>query len=115
MHIFICIVYLSTLQIIIQGLSCLLRPECMLLFAVQYAWQMPHFMTIAYIYRHDYQNAGYIMRSNNNIDIANGQYTAIHGLKWLSFMSLLPFLAWYIYQFPYLYVYVYTHIHHTKY
>src|ERR1051325_11372711 len=34
-------------------------PEAWLLFAIVFLWQFPHFMAIAWMYREDYDRAGY--------------------------------------------------------
>src|SRR5262245_10792475 len=36
-----------------------LDPDAWILFAVVFLWQLPHFMAIAWMYRDDYQRAGY--------------------------------------------------------
>ena len=36
-----------------------LSPEAWLLFGILFLWQFPHFMAIAWMYREDYQRAGY--------------------------------------------------------
>ena len=38
-----------------------LDPEAWLLFWMVFLWQFPHFMSIAWIYRDDYQRAGYVV------------------------------------------------------
>jgi len=38
-----------------------LSSEAWLLFAIQFLWQFPHFMAIAWMYREDYDRAGYHM------------------------------------------------------
>ena len=38
-----------------------LDPEACVLFAVVFLWQFPHFMSIAWMYREDYERAGYLV------------------------------------------------------
>jgi protoheme IX farnesyltransferase len=38
-----------------------LDPEAWLLFSIVFFWQFPHFMSIAWMYRDDYQRAGYVV------------------------------------------------------
>jgi protoheme IX farnesyltransferase len=38
-----------------------LGPEGVVLFAIQFFWQMPHFLAIAWLYREQYSAAGYVM------------------------------------------------------
>ena len=36
------------------------------LFAIVFIWQMPHFFAIAWLYRHDYERAGFRMLSSDD-------------------------------------------------
>jgi protoheme IX farnesyltransferase len=36
-----------------------IEPEALALFAILFAWQMPHFFSLAWMYRKDYERAGY--------------------------------------------------------
>src|SRR6185295_14452516 len=38
-----------------------LGPEAWVLYALLYLWQFPHFMAIAWMYRDDYDRAGYVV------------------------------------------------------
>ena len=38
-----------------------LGPEAWVLYAIVFLWQFPHFMAIAWMYREDYANAGYLV------------------------------------------------------
>jgi len=38
-----------------------LDPEAWLLFSIVFFWQFPHFMSIAWMYRDDYERAGYVV------------------------------------------------------
>jgi protoheme IX farnesyltransferase len=65
--------------------------EAFLLAATLFSWQMHHFMTIAWLRRNDYKNAGFKMMS---WDDADGFKTAGKGLFWAGSMTLLPFIAY---------------------
>ena len=61
-----------------------------ILFGVLFFWQMPHFLSIAWLYRDDYQKAGFRMISNND---TSGKTTARHAIIYcvaLVGVSLLP-------------------------
>jgi protoheme IX farnesyltransferase len=47
-----------------------LKPEAWLLFAVLFLWQFPHFMAIAWMYREDYDRAGYFMLPKGRARVA---------------------------------------------
>ena len=47
-----------------------LNMEAWLLYAVLFLWQFPHFMAIAWMYREDYDRAGYSMLPKGNARIA---------------------------------------------
>lgn len=60
------------------------------LFAVLVCWQMPHFYSLAWMYRKDYDRAGYIMLT---VADDSGRRTAFHMLAWTVGMiacSVLP-------------------------
>ncbi len=62
-----------------------------ILFAILFFWQMPHFYALAWLYRKDYQNAGFKMITS--IDM-NGEMIANRGLFYcvlLIIVSVLPF------------------------
>ncbi len=64
--------------------------EGSLLFAVLWFWQMPHFLAIAWMYREDYANAGYVMISGNDPE---GSITSRQSLLYtlcLLVVTLLP-------------------------
>lgn len=61
------------------------------LFGILFAWQMPHFMAIAWIYRDEYAGAGFVM---SKPDDAGGTWTAGQSLIFtlvLSTISIIPF------------------------
>jgi protoheme IX farnesyltransferase len=60
------------------------------LFAILFAWQMPHFMAISWMCREDYERGGFKMLS---IEDPSGRRVAIKALAWtvlLVILSLLP-------------------------
>ena len=59
-----------------------LEPEAWALFAIVFLWQFPHFMAIAWMYREDYDRAGYRV-------LPGGQARA----RLVTLQSLLPLLA----------------------
>ena len=65
-------------------------PAAIVLFAVMYLWQVPHFLAIAWIYRDDYSRAGLCMLP---VFDANGYRTARHMIGYclaLLLVSLIP-------------------------
>ena len=38
--------------------------ESWILFAILFLWQMPHFLSISWLYREDYKKAGFVMLAN---------------------------------------------------
>jgi heme o synthase len=69
-----------------------LSPEAWLLFAIVFLWQFPHFMAIAWMYREDYDRAGYrvLPRGGGRVPFVVLQ-TALP-LVALVFVSVLPAL-----------------------
>src|SRR2546425_2405736 len=59
--------------------------EAWMLYAMLFLWQFPHFMAIAWMYREDYDRAGYVV-------LPHGQRTAhfVTSLTILPLMALLP-------------------------
>jgi heme o synthase len=47
-----------------------LSSEAWLLYAILFLWQFPHFMAIAWMYREDYDRAGYRVLPKNNVRVA---------------------------------------------
>jgi protoheme IX farnesyltransferase len=69
-----------------------LNSEGWALFAILALWQMPHFMSIAWIYRADYAKAGFKMLPVVDPDgCRTGQQAVSHALA-LLFVSLCPFV-----------------------
>ena len=65
--------------------------EAWCLFAILFAWQLPHFLAIAWIYRDDYSRAGFQMLPKVDPEgYSTGRQMALHSLTLLP-LSLLPF------------------------
>lgn len=67
-----------------------MTPEAWVLFAVLFFWQMPHFFSLAWMYRKDYARAGYKMLT---VLDPSGSVTSIHIIGYstlLLFASLMP-------------------------
>ena len=56
--------------------------EAWLLYAILFLWQFPHFMAIAWMYREDYDRAGYMVLPRGNARV-----------PFLTLETLLPLLA----------------------
>lgn len=63
-----------------------LDPEAFMLFLILFLWQMPHFFSIAWVYREDYRAAGLRMLTTED---ATGRLTAVQ----IIFFSVLVLLA----------------------
>ncbi|MBI1722429.1 MAG: protoheme IX farnesyltransferase [Gemmatimonadetes bacterium] len=64
--------------------------EAWILFAIVFFWQMPHFLAIAAIYRHDYQRAGFrVLPVVDPAGASTGRQSALYGLALIP-ISLLP-------------------------
>ncbi len=67
-----------------------LEPEAWLLFLILFLWQFPHFMAIAWMYRDDYDRAGYTVLPEGE---GRGRFVVLQTmlpLLALAFASLLP-------------------------
>lgn len=73
------------------GGGSLLSPEAALLFSSLFLWQMPHFLSLAWLYRQDYAQGGYNMLSR---DDPCGERTAGACLEYSLYLGLLPPAAW---------------------
>jgi len=73
------------------GMSGVGHHEALFLAGYLFAWQMHHFMSIAWLRREDYVRGGYWMRSRGDSD---GSATAGYGLGWASTMFILPAVAY---------------------
>jgi heme o synthase len=65
-----------------------LDPEAWILFTVVFLWQFPHFMAIAWMYRDDYQRAGYKVLPRGHI---RGRFAALQSA--LALLALIPVTA----------------------
>eukprot|EP00457_Paulinella_chromatophora_P006503 gb/GEZN01006521.1/.p1 GENE.gb/GEZN01006521.1/~~gb/GEZN01006521.1/.p1 ORF type:complete len:438 (+),score=35.16 gb/GEZN01006521.1/:94-1407(+) len=65
--------------------------EALFLATTLYSWQMHHFMTIAWLYRHDYEKANFVIQS---VGDKNGVNTTTKGLAWATFMLTLPLISY---------------------
>src|SRR3984957_5844177 len=59
-----------------------LEPEAWVLYVMVFLWQFPHFMAIAWMYREDYDRAGYLVLPKGNARI-----------PFMTLETLLPLLA----------------------
>jgi protoheme IX farnesyltransferase len=76
--------------------------EAMVLFAILFFWQMPHFLSLAWMYRKDYQRAGYRMLTVFDPDGASTSRQILIYTATLVPITLLPTLfgiAGYVYFF----------------
>lgn len=64
-----------------------------ILFGVLFTWQMPHFLAIAWIYRDEYAQAGFVMLKQDDL---SGSATAMQSLLYtlaLAAITIAPFAA----------------------
>jgi protoheme IX farnesyltransferase len=66
--------------------------EAWILFAILFLWQMPHFLAIAWLYRKDYRDAGFVMLSGSDADCRLTGRLALFYTMALVSVSLLPFV-----------------------
>jgi heme o synthase len=66
--------------------------EAWILFAMLFLWQMPHFLAIAWLYRKDYRDAGFVMLSGSDPDCRQTGRLALFYTMALVSVSLLPFV-----------------------
>lgn len=69
--------------------------EGCLLFAILWFWQMPHFLAIAWMYRDDYKNAGFVMLTARDTEGAMTARQALLYAVFLLLVSLLPAILGY--------------------
>lgn len=61
-----------------------------LLFAILFFWQMPHFLAIAWMYREDYRNAGFVMITGRDASgVVTGRQAVTYAF-YLLLVSMLP-------------------------
>src|SRR5262245_59929569 len=70
-----------------------LDPEAWILYAVLFLWQFPHFMAIAWMYRDDYERAGYRVLPRGDARTPFVVAQTMLPLVALVFASILPALA----------------------
>ena len=69
----------------------LLAPGGWALVGILFFWQLPHFLAIAWMYREDYENAGFLMISGGKNGAADtGRFAVISCLA-LAMAAILPF------------------------
>lgn len=69
-----------------------LSPEGWALFGILFFWQIPHFLAIAWLYREEYEKAGFVMLPSVDPDGARTGGQAVSHTLGLLMVSLLPFL-----------------------
>ncbi|GFE54631.1 cytochrome c oxidase assembly factor [Babesia ovis] len=62
-------------------------PQPWMLFGLMYVWQLPHFYSLAWLYRKDYINAGLKMYGT---DDDSGRTTALTSVKWVTLLTTMP-------------------------
>ena len=67
-----------------------LDPEALVLFAIVFLWQFPHFMAIAWMYRDDYDRAGYVVLPRGHARVPFMVWQTLLPLIALVLASLLP-------------------------
>lgn len=67
-----------------------LSVEAWLLFGIVFAWQLPHFHSLAWLHRDDYARAGFKVLAATDPD---GRRTAAHSLLWALLLAALCVLA----------------------
>ena len=69
----------------LTGFDSLYQPGGLSLFALMFAWQIPHFMAIAWMYRDDYAKGGYMVLP---VVDPSGKWTALTVALWT--IALIP-------------------------
>ena len=64
--------------------------EALVLFAIVFLWQFPHFMAIAWMYRDDYDRAGYVVLPRGHARVSFVKWQTLLALLALVVVSLLP-------------------------
>lgn len=64
--------------------------EALVLFAIVFLWQFPHFMAIAWMYRDDYDRAGYVVLPKSRARVPFVKWQTLLPLLALVVVSLLP-------------------------
>jgi len=71
-----------------------LNREAWLLYVILYLWQFPHFMAIAWMYREDYDRAGYLMLPKGNARVSIVILQTMLPLLALVPISIVRLAAW---------------------
>ena len=71
--------------------SCRWNMEAWLLYAILFLWQFPHFMAIAWMYREDYERAGYLMLPKGPAQVASVTVQTVFPLLALVPISIVQF------------------------
>ncbi len=71
-----------------------LNIEAWTLYATLFLWQFPHFMAIAWMYREDYDRAGYLVLPRGNARVLLTILQTILPLVALLLISILQLAAW---------------------
>ncbi len=74
-----------------SGADPLLAPSAWILFGILFAWQMPHFLAIAWMYRDEYAQAGFVMLKRDDV---TGVVTAMTSLLFTVVLSGVCLTAW---------------------
>ncbi len=64
-----------------------------ILFGVLFAWQMPHFLAIAWIYRDEYAQAGFVMLKRDDVSGVSTALTSMAFALGLAAICLMPFFS----------------------
>ena len=65
--------------------------DAWVLFCILFFWQIPHFLAIAWMYRHEYAKAGFVMLPNVDPDGSRTGRQAVSHTLGLMMVSLAPF------------------------
>jgi protoheme IX farnesyltransferase len=68
-----------------------LTADGLALFAILFFWQIPHFLAIAWLYREEYEKAGFVMLPSIDSDGSRTGRQAVSHTLGLLMVSLLPF------------------------
>jgi len=81
------------------GASGRLSIEAWILYAIVFLWQFPHFMAIAWIYRADYDRAGYRVLPSGLKKVSCMVWQSIVPSVFLVFAGMLPTILGYVRTF----------------
>ncbi len=75
-----------------QGAHPTLGLGAWVLFGVLFTWQMPHFLAIAWMYRDEYAQAGFIMLKRDDVSGAGTAFTSFAFALGLAGICMVPFV-----------------------